>query len=132
MFPTFILPKSQRVLLARACLIVLLQLDGRIDNTAMKDFPLASSAAQHWVDHAQFENISSDIRDGIECPFLTRTNRTLPPGSGCTISEQPDATPLYYAALCGFLDLTERLVVPRYLKEVFTGVAIPGSMPDTM
>jgi hypothetical protein len=64
-----VLPRPAHALLARACLSVLLQLDDRIVRDEIQDFPLASYAAQYWVDHAQFENVSSDIQHGIKDSF---------------------------------------------------------------
>ena len=122
-----VLPKPAHTLLAKACLGVLLQLDHSIDKTKILDFPLAQYAAKHWVDHAHFEDVSSDIQDGMDCLFdkdkphfaawiwtndiddcrhcnhPRKYKSTFRP-------EQPDADPLYYAALSGFRDLAERLM----------------------
>jgi len=112
--------KSAHALLARVCLSVLLQLDGRIEKDKIQNFLLASYAAQHWVDHAQFEDVSLDIKDGMERLF----DKDKPhfaawiwvydidnDGSQFTTHPaQPDAVPLYYAALCGFRDIAERLL----------------------
>ena len=65
----YVLPRPAHALLARACLSVLLQLDDRVDRDKIQNFPLALYAAQYWVDHAQFENVSSDIRLEMECLF---------------------------------------------------------------
>jgi ankyrin repeat protein len=117
-----ILPRPAHTLLARACLSVLCHLDYSIDDTKIQNFPLASYAAEHWVDHAQFEDISSDIICGMGCLFdknkphlaawiwlydvengRRRHHRSAYP-------TQPDAAPLYYAALCGIRLLVERLL----------------------
>lgn len=117
-----VLPKPAHTLLARACLSILSQLDHTIDKTNIHNFPLASYAAEHWVDHARFEGVSSDIQDGMDRLF-DRNNphleawiwlydienserRYCPPLSPA----RPDAVPLYYAALCGFRDLAGRLL----------------------
>jgi ankyrin repeat protein len=117
-------------ILAKACLNVLLQLDDRADKRSSKKcFPLARYAAEHWVTHAQFEGVSSHIRDGMEDlfdperPYFSAWRRVY------DVDVQPlpiahlkffalkrsmdrsKATPLYYAALCGFYDLVGRLVV---------------------
>ena len=117
-----ILPRPAHALLAGACLGVLLQLDDRVDTD---NFPLASYAAQYWVDHAQFEGISSDIQDGIGCLFdrnkphlaawLRLFNTNDPSGVFMTTIHplQPYAVPLYYAALCGFRDIAEHLIDAR-------------------
>ena len=118
-----ILPKPAHSLLSKACLSVLFQLDYDVDESKIHDFPLAFYAAEHWVDHAGFEDVSSDIRDGMDRLF----DRNKPHFAAwvwvCNIDdkyggydvhtphpEQPDAVPLYYAALCGFHGLTERLL----------------------
>ena len=115
-------PKPAHTLLAKAFLSVLFHLDDSIDEDKIKNFPLAKYAAQHWVTHARFENVSSDIRDGMDLLFekdkphfstwvwvydkddkWCTDERTAHP-------EQPGPVPLYYAALCGFRDLVERLL----------------------
>ena len=117
-----VLPKAAHTLLARACLGLLLQLDGSIDKTKIDNLPLALYATEHWVYHARFEDVSSDIRDGMDRLFDkdkphfgvwlwvfnidTRNSmnwRTDDP-------EEPTTVPLYYAAYCGFRGLVERLL----------------------
>jgi len=113
--------KLAHTILAQACLGVLLRLDHRIDRDNIKTFPLAIYAAQHWVKHAQFENVSSYIKGGMECLFdadkphyatwlwvydgdiFGDSMRTMAP-------DPPEAVPLYYAALFGFYDLTAHLL----------------------
>ncbi|KAH9048924.1 hypothetical protein EDB84DRAFT_1261703, partial [Lactarius hengduanensis] len=56
-------------ILAQACLGTLLRLDERAENSGTKVFPLVEYAAQHWVEHAQFENVSSRVRDGMDDLF---------------------------------------------------------------
>ena len=55
-------------ILAKACLGVLLRLNnGLLDGYEFKDnFPLAEYAAEHWVDHAQFGDVSLRVRGGME------------------------------------------------------------------
>jgi ankyrin repeat protein len=115
-----ILQRPAHSLLAGACLSVLLQLHGRINKTTIRNFPLAWYAAEHWVDHAQFEDVSSDVQDGMERLF----DRDKPHfaawiwvydidgySPGYTHNPKPPgASPLYYAALCGFRDIAERLI----------------------
>ena len=132
-----ILPRPAHALLARACLSVLFQLDHTTDRTNIQNFPLAPYAAEHWVDHARFEDISSDIRDGIERLFdrdqphfaawvrvhdldgYDSWNKDDKDGKDDELGldditptgpKQPHAVPLYYAALCGIRDLAERLL----------------------
>jgi len=113
-------PEGAHTILAHACLGVLLQLDDRVDRDKIKDFPLAKYAAEHWVKHAQVENVLPHIKDGMECLFdankphlsawlwIYNDDRL---SSMTTMSpEKPDANPLYYATLFGFRDLTARLL----------------------
>ena len=112
-----VLPRLAHAHLARACLTVLLQLKDHVDRDKIRNFPLASYAAQYWVDHAQFENIALDIQPGMERLFdrkkphfaawLRLYNIDDPSTVGRT---RPYAVPLYYAALCGFRNLAEYLV----------------------
>jgi hypothetical protein len=44
--------------LAQACLGTLLRLDKHAGKNSSKGFPLAKYAAQHWVVHGQFEDVS--------------------------------------------------------------------------
>jgi hypothetical protein len=56
-------------IVAQACLGILLHLDENITKDILKDFPLAEYAAEHWVDHAQIENVSSKVQDGMKRLF---------------------------------------------------------------
>jgi ankyrin repeat protein len=121
-----VLLRPAHVFLTRASLGILLDLGGHINKRNVKDFPLASYAAKHWVDHALFEDISSLVQDGME--FLFHEDKphfaawvwvhdldkhplqSHMPGAR---PEQPDAGPLYYAALCGFHVMAERLLTTR-------------------
>ena len=119
----YIVPHSAHTILAQASLSVLLQLDDRIDKDSIQKFPLSEYAAEHWVDHGQFENASSSIQVAMEQLF----NPEKPyfsswiwiydiddpwRGSMPTIHpERPQAVPLYYAVLCGFRGLIEHLIV---------------------
>ena len=108
-------------ILTQACLGVLLRLDDRINRDNIKGFPLASYAAQYWDDHARFGNVSSAIKDEMECLFdpdkphfsawLWIYNKDLGGNSMSTVSpEKPEGVPLYYAARFGFRDLTAHLL----------------------
>ena len=107
-------------IMAQACLATLLQPD---DHTGLSDdkvSPLVKYAAEHWVDHAQFEEVSSRIRDGMNDLFdsskphfaawlkvhdIDKRWYAFTPRS-----QDPIGSPLYYAAFCGFHDLAERLI----------------------
>jgi ankyrin repeat protein len=115
-------------ILAKACLGVLIRLGKHVDTVNVDDkFPLARYAAEHWVDHARFENVWSYIREGIEDlfdrdkPYLaawlqvhdidTYSRDFLPLFGYSTHKDSNTATPLYYAALCGLHDLAEQLLI---------------------
>ena len=116
-----ILPKPAHTLLARACLSVLLQLDYGNYIARSQDFPLALYAAKHWVNHAQFESVSSDVKDEMDRLFDRKKPHlaTWVSISGVRYYNQecrhpwtlqPDAETVFYAALYGFRDLAERLL----------------------
>jgi ankyrin repeat protein len=113
--------EAAHTILAQACLGVLLRLDDRVDRDSIKSFPLARYGARYWPTHARVENVSSHIKDGMERLFdadkphfatwlwiyngdQSRSMRTMRP-------EEPEAAPLYHAALLGFRELAERLIV---------------------
>jgi len=52
-------------LVARVCLSTLLHLPEDVTNDSLEKFPLAEYAAEHWVDHARFEDASQDVEDGM-------------------------------------------------------------------
>ena len=64
-----ILPEPAHTILAHASLSVLLQLDHKVDKDTIHQFPLAPYAARHWVNHAQFGNVSSRIQGVMEQLF---------------------------------------------------------------
>jgi hypothetical protein len=114
-------------ILAQACLSVLLRLDDRVEQSDVEDnFPLARYAAEHWVAHAQNENVSSNLRKAMEYLFdadkphfaawhqLHDVDTSARYGSTLHLFapfRKSGATPLYYAALCGFQNLVEHLTV---------------------
>ena len=113
--------EAAHTILAQACLGVLLRLDDQVDRDKIENFPLARYAAEYWVTHARFKNVSSRIKDGMERLFdadkpyfatwLWIYNEDW---CWCSMStmrpEKPEAVPLYYAARHGFRDLAERLI----------------------
>jgi len=124
--------ETAHTIMAQACLGILLRLDDRVDQAVVgKASPLGSYAAQHWVTHAQFGGVSFRLRTAMEClfdldkPYFAGWLRLcaidtrlydspLVPFSPDTLLE---ASPLYYAALCGFQDLVEHLIV-KYPQQV--------------
>jgi ankyrin repeat protein len=113
--------EAAHTILAQACLGVLLRLDDDVDLESIKNFPLALYAAEYWPTHGREENVSSCIKDGMECLFdaekrhfstwLWVYNDDLEGLSMSTAGpEKPEGVPLYYAARLGFRDLAEQLI----------------------
>ncbi|KAN0139487.1 hypothetical protein V8E53_002988 [Lactarius tabidus] len=106
--------------MAQACLATLLRLDEEARNSDSKVSPLVNYAAQHWVEHAQFEKVSSRVRDGMDDLFDSSkpyfaawlhehdVDKDL---SSFSRSRDSVGSPLYYAAFCGLYDLAERLIM---------------------
>ena len=124
--------ETAHTIMAQACLSVLLRVDDRVDQVIVgKASPLDGYAAQHWVTHAQFEGVSFYLRNAMECLFdvdkpyyaewLRSHNLDARPHESSLSLFEPDtvlgASPLYYAALCGFQDLAEHLIV-KYPQQV--------------
>jgi len=117
-----VMPSSAHAILAQASLSVLLHLGNHVDKDCIKKFPLAQYAAQYWVNHGRFEDVSSKIQDAMEClfdvdkpsfatwiwiydidyPFRQHMFEDYPP--------RPEAGASYYATLCGFRNLVEHLI----------------------
>jgi hypothetical protein len=96
-------------------------LDDSIDRDKIENFPLARYAAQYWATHARVEDVSSRIKDGMECLFdadkphfatwLWIWNQDRGDASMTTMRpEKPEAVPLYHAARLGFRDLVEHMI----------------------
>jgi ankyrin repeat protein len=107
--------------LAQACITVLLQLDENVDKKRLETFPLAFYAAEHWVDHARYEDVASQIQGPMEQlftpskPYLAAWTwiHDMDPGH-FSLTERPTppkATALYYAVLCGFSGLANHLII---------------------
>jgi ankyrin repeat protein len=122
-----ILPRPAHTILAQACLGCLLHLEGHVDERVVKGFPLAEYAAKHWVTHAQFEDVASRVKGGMETLFdcdkhhfaawvgIYNMDEESSPES---LSKIP--TPLYYSSLCGFSDLVEHLSTkhPQHINAI--------------
>ena len=128
--PYHIVLHPAHTIMAQACLSSLLRLDDLIEDSGVKKrSPLAGYAAEYWVRHAQFKDVVFRIK-GMEDLFdpdkpyfaawcqLHDIDTFLPyPSvfyqltpflvSGANTAK----TPLYYAALCGFSNLVEQLIV---------------------
>ena len=121
-------------ILAQACMGVLLQTDDHVEaNDFEKRSPLAGYAAEHWVTHAQFKRVSPFLRKAMEYlfdvdkPYFSAWLQSYDIDTHSihsslywfAVQAKSGATPLYYAALCGFRDLVEHLVV-KYPQHVNT------------
>ena len=62
-------PYSAHTIFSQASLCILFHLSDRVNKNNIKQFPFAQYAAQHWVDHAGFEDISLRIQDSMERLF---------------------------------------------------------------
>jgi ankyrin repeat protein len=113
--------ESGHTIMAQACLATVLRLDEHDENSDAKVSPLVKYAAQHWVDHARFEEVSSRVRDGMDDLF----DSSKPHFAACLrvhdnderwspfspYSQYDVGSPLYYAALFGFYDMAKRLIM---------------------
>jgi hypothetical protein len=112
-------------ILAQASLGVLLQIQDDVEGCTPDDHPLAKYAAEHWATHAQYREVSSRLHKAMEYLFdankphfkvwLTVYDIDARPGNGTIFYSfapfrKSRASPLYYAALCGFQDLVEHLI----------------------
>ncbi len=130
-----VLPGLAHTVFTQACLGFLLHLDGHIDKQNIKGFPLAEYAARHWVSHAQFENVASHVKDGIETLFdsdkphfaawigiydIDEPKVYWWRFSGSEVSPNPKQNPLYYSVLCGFYDLVKNLAIknPHHVNAI--------------
>jgi hypothetical protein len=75
-------------IVAQACLGILLDLDENITRDGLEDFPLVEYAAERWVGHALFENVSPNVQDGMKRLF-DPAEAAFQPGSGYTIQKNP-------------------------------------------
>jgi ankyrin repeat protein len=111
-------------LVAQACLGILLHLDKDVvTSNSLKRWPLVEYAAEHWVYHARFEDVSrlGNVEEGMKQlfdpnkPHLSVCVWIHDPAQEQNLPSErplpPPATPLHYAALWGFHFIVEFLVV---------------------
>jgi ankyrin repeat protein len=137
---------AAHTIMAQACLGTLLRLDDHTGNSASGAdvFPLVKYAAQYWVDHAQFDKVSSRVQDGMEDLFdaskphfaawlrvhdmdeaWSNFSSGLPLAHGI-------GSPLYYAAFCGFYDLAEHLIMEHPEQVNAAGGRILAPLPAAL
>src|SRR6266404_6885421 len=120
--------EPSHTILAQACLGVLLRLNDCEDEDRSKNIPLALYAAEYWVGHARVGDVELQIKDlmvrlfDAEKPhFLAwvqihNVDRDRSYNSFVFYRQKGDsdgltsASPLYFAALCGFHGQVERLI----------------------
>ena len=124
-------------ILAQACVSVLLQLHDRGEQDDVgKNAPLARYAAEHWVRHAQFKDVVLRIKGmeslfDLDKPYFAAWCQlfnidTYPSDTSVLYwfvdfsQESGGNTPLYYAALCGFQNLVEQLIIkhPQHVNAI--------------
>ena len=117
-----ILPEPAHLILARACIGVILSLDDIEIGAGMdKGIPLLKYAAEHWCSHAQVGNVSSFLKDAMEIlfdldkPFFSKWSWKHDADSDFDQLwfswSWIKANPLYRAARFGFHDLVQHLIV---------------------
>jgi ankyrin repeat protein len=118
-------------LVAQACLGILLHLDkDTITSDSLERFPLAEYAAEHWADHARFEDVSRIVEDGMKQMFDSNKphlavcvwihDPEFPTRGRAERAERPSpltGTHLHYAALWGLRTMVEFLVI-EHLQDV--------------
>jgi hypothetical protein len=111
-------------LAVQACLGILLHLDESITRADLERFPLAEYAAEHWVDHTRFQDVSRKVEDGMKQLFDPRKAHFAVwvwicdwediycrPERRRERPSKPRGIPLHYAALCGLDIITQYLVI---------------------
>ena len=122
-----------------ACLGILLHLDkDAVTRNSLKDFPLAEYAAEYWVGHARFEDVSRNVDDGMkqlfdpskphlsiclwihnpEFPWNERAERPLP----------ARRSHLHYAASLGLHSIVNFLVI-EHSQDVHSRILIDNATP---
>jgi len=116
---------SAHTLIAQACLGFLLHIDDDITEDGLEKLPLVKYAAEHWVGHARFEDVSSFIFDELKYLF-DLNNRHLAvwvwiydpasPRRRHNRSKSPSQAvvpALHYATICALNNIVESLIAER-------------------
>ena len=116
---------SAHTTFTQACLGLLVHSEDQITEESIKYSPLARYAAEHWVEHAQSEDVASRVKDGMETlfdpdrPHFEAWVEIYNIDPRVIVRDNwEDASPLYYSVLCGFYNLVERLAIkhPQYVN----------------
>ena len=106
--------------LARACLVVLLQLGENVDKKRLRAFHLVSYAAWHWVEHVRYEDVASRVQNAMEELFNPTKSYLAAWLWICNrrtindLTEFPSPlreTALHYAASYGFSGVVNYLII---------------------
>ena len=134
--------EPSHTVMAQACLATLLRLGEHAGDSDIEVSPLVKYAAQHWVGHAQFEKVSSRVRGGMDNLFDSSKPHFAAWLKMHDIDKRwenfepypPDviASPLYYAAFCGFHDLAECLVAKHPEQVNARGGRIIAPLPAAL
>ena len=129
---------SAHTLVAQACLGILLHLDENITADALERFPLIKYAAEHWLDHTRFENVSRKVEDGMKQLFHPNRRHLAvwvwiyDPYKGKFPTERaerpssPRGIALHYAAHCG-LGAIVKFLVTEHSQDVHARGLYEGS-----
>jgi ankyrin repeat protein len=111
------------VILARACLGVLLHLDDCADKASIEKIPLLQYAAEYWYQHVSYGKVESQTQDAMnrffdtDKPHFSAWVRIQDQYDLFTVSESEPpsdvpllAAPAYFAARMGFHGLVEHLI----------------------
>jgi ankyrin repeat protein len=133
--------EAAHTVMAQACLATLLRPDEHDGKSDAKRSPLVKYASQYWVKHAQFEDVSSRVQDGMDDLFdsskphfvawlkVHDIDERWPQFS---IYQERHGSPLYYAAFCGFYDLAERLITKHPDQVNARGGRIHAPLPAAL
>ena len=113
---------AAHTILVRACLAVLVHLDENMDEKRLDTFPLALYAGEHWVNHAQYDEVASRVQDAMEelfnpsKPYLAAWLwiRKVTERLDVNLTEhlsRPKAAALYHAAEYGFGGVVDYLIM---------------------
>jgi hypothetical protein len=129
--------------LARACLAVVLYLNEDVDKRRLERFSLVSYAARHWVEHAKYEDVASQVQGSMEELFNPKERHLV---AWISIDDvvldgyqpSPDrylidgqlplgAAALSYAAFCGFRGVVDYLITTHTqdINARYHGLATP-------
>ena len=108
------------IVMAQACIAVLLRLEFPINKEKIQKFPLAEYAATHFANHAEFGSVVSRISDGIDhlldedkphyAAWMSHISSSWWAEKNSGRSRAP---PLYHIAELGFYGLVQHLLLKR-------------------